>query len=54
MIPIGAYLTWGGRRFEGSGVQPEVEIDWSWEQAEAHRDVQYQGAIETVTRLGRP
>ncbi|HTU44802.1 MAG TPA: S41 family peptidase [Bryobacteraceae bacterium] len=29
MIPIGAYVSWKGTRFEGNGISPDVEIEWS-------------------------
>ncbi len=29
MLPIGAYLSWSGTRFEGAGVSPDEELDWS-------------------------
>jgi hypothetical protein len=29
MLPIGAYLSWNGLRFEGNRVSPDVWVDWS-------------------------
>jgi C-terminal processing protease CtpA/Prc len=27
-MPKAEYVTWGGQRFEGSGVKPDVEVPW--------------------------
>ena len=29
IMPKAEYLTWGGRKFEGSGIKPDVEVPWS-------------------------
>jgi C-terminal processing protease CtpA/Prc len=51
MLPVGAYLTWGGRRFEGNGIEPDIQADWSLESAIAGADVQLQRAVEIVQTL---
>ena len=28
VMPKAEYVTWGGQRFEGSGVKPDVEVPW--------------------------
>jgi carboxyl-terminal processing protease len=47
MLPIGAYLTWNGHRFEGNGVTPDVPVDW----LPGETDMQLQRAVETVRDL---
>ena len=29
MIPVGCYLSWNGKRYEGAGIEPDVEVEWS-------------------------
>jgi C-terminal processing protease CtpA/Prc len=48
VLPVGAYLTWGGRRLEGSGVQPEVAIDVSREALIRGQDNQRERAAQTL------
>jgi carboxyl-terminal processing protease len=50
-LPVGCYLTWGGHRFEGNGVTPDVEVDWSPESIVDGTDNQMDRAIETVNLL---
>jgi C-terminal processing protease CtpA/Prc len=47
MLPIGAYLSWNGLRFEGTGISPDVSVDWSPDDY----DDQLKRAIETVRAL---
>jgi C-terminal processing protease CtpA/Prc len=28
MLPVGAYLSWNGHRYEGAGIEPDVRVDW--------------------------
>ncbi|MCU1258099.1 MAG: Carboxyl-terminal protease [Bryobacterales bacterium] len=51
MIPVGAYLSWNGRRYEGSGIEPDIRVDWSPEQAESGADAQIDQAINVVSRI---
>ena len=51
MIPLGAYLSWGGRRYEGNGIEPDFKIEWSPEQAQGGHDSQLHGAIDRVNAL---
>lgn len=47
MIPVGAYLSWEGKLYEGTGVEPDVAADWSPEDG---RDRQLQTALENVSK----
>jgi carboxyl-terminal processing protease len=49
MLPIGAYLSWAGRRYEGQGIDPDVRSDWSPEAAVAGLDPQFEKAIEVLS-----
>jgi carboxyl-terminal processing protease len=48
MIPVGAYLSWEGRRYEGNGIEPDVPSDWDAQDAVAGRDGQLERAIEVA------
>lgn len=47
-IPIAAYLSWSGNRIEGKGIEPDVSVDWSYEDAVHGVDNQLQKAIEVA------
>jgi C-terminal processing protease CtpA/Prc len=52
VIPTGAYVSWMGTRLDGTGVQPDVERDWSYDDIlRGACDVQLQKARELA--LGR-
>jgi carboxyl-terminal processing protease len=47
VIPTGAYVSWMGTRLDGTGVQPDVERDWSYDDILRDAcDVQLQKARE--------
>jgi carboxyl-terminal processing protease len=46
MLPVGAYVSWGGQRFEGVGLEPDVAIDWTPEAASAGKDLGLTMALE--------
>ena len=48
MIPVGCYLSWEGKRYEGDGIEPDVVVDWSAEEVTHGLDSQLQEAIRTV------
>lgn len=50
-IPIGAYVSWQGTRIEGKGIEPDVSIDWSFQDAVRGRDVQLERAVEIARSL---
>jgi C-terminal processing protease CtpA/Prc len=51
IMPKAEYLTWQGRRFEGAGVKPDVEVPWSPESFADGLDNQLEAAITTVRRM---
>jgi hypothetical protein len=51
VLPIAAYQSWKGIRIEGKGVEPDVEVNWSFEDAVAGRDRQLDYALRVVNAL---
>ena len=50
-IPIGAFISWKGTRIEGHGVDPDVIIPWSYEDARQGVDTQLDKAVEIANAL---
>ena len=50
-IPIGAYVSWQGTRIEGKGIEPDVSVDWSFEEMALGHDVQLARAVEIAQSL---
>lgn len=48
IMPKAAYITWGGQRFEGRGIQPDVSVPWSPEAFAAGQDNQLESAMDVV------
>lgn len=48
IMPKASYVTWHGNRFEGHGVEPDVNEPWSPEEYLHGRDVQLTRAIDVV------
>jgi C-terminal processing protease CtpA/Prc len=48
IMPKAEYLTWQGRKFEGSGIRPDVEVPWSPESFAAGVDNQLEAAINIL------
>jgi C-terminal processing protease CtpA/Prc len=51
VIPVSNYLTWEGKCFEGIGVVPDVEIDFSEDAARQGVDVQMEKALAIARSL---
>lgn len=51
VIPVAAYRSWHGQQIEGNGIEPDVEIPWSYEAALEQRDSQLEKALEVLERL---
>jgi C-terminal processing protease CtpA/Prc len=51
VIPVSNYLTWEGKSFEGIGVVPDVEIDFSEVQAKQGIDVQLERALAVARSM---
>lgn len=45
VLPVSNYLTWDGKCFEGEGIRPDVEVDFSPEAAREGRDNQLDQAV---------
>ena len=50
-IPIGAFVSWRGTRIEGKGIEPDVQIDWSFPDAVQGRDSQFERALAIANTL---
>lgn len=49
VIPTAAYVSWMGKRLDGSGINPDVQADWSYEEiVRKNRDVQFEQARRVV------
>lgn len=48
MLPVGAYLSWNGHRYEGNGIDPDIQVDWSAPHGE-RGDAQLQQAISVLS-----
>ena len=51
IMPKAAYITWGGQRFEGHGIVPDVMAPWSPEEFAAGRDNQLERAIQIAKEI---
>jgi carboxyl-terminal processing protease len=48
ILPVGAYLTWQGKRLEGQGIKPDLEVPLSYESISNGRDNQFEAAVQIV------
>ena len=51
VIPVAAYRSWHGQQIEGNGIEPDVEIPWSYQAALEQRDSQLEKALEVLEML---
>lgn len=51
IMPRAEYITWGGQKFEGRGVVPDIVVPWSPEASAAGKDNQLECAIELARDL---
>ena len=51
ILPVGAYVTWQGKRLEGQGIKPETEVPLSYEAISNGQDNQLEAAVEIVKVL---
>jgi len=51
ILPVGAYVTWQGKRLEGEGIKPQVEVALSYDAVATGRDNQLDTAIEIVKEM---
>jgi carboxyl-terminal processing protease len=50
-LPIAAYVSWGGTRLDGTGLRPDVEVDWSDVGARQGIDVQLNSAVNITKAM---
>jgi C-terminal processing protease CtpA/Prc len=51
ILPVGAYVTWQGRRLEGDGVKPDIEVALRYESVSQGRDNQLETAAEMMKAM---
>jgi hypothetical protein len=51
ILPVGAYVTWQGKRLEGQGVKPDIEMPLSYQAISDGRDNQLEAAVECVATM---
>lgn len=51
ILPVGAYLTWQGKRLEGEGIKPDLDVPLSYERMRNGGDNQLEAAIEVVRSI---
>jgi C-terminal processing protease CtpA/Prc len=51
IMPKAQYITWHGKRFEGAGIKPDVEVPWSPEQFAAGVDNQLEAALNLLRKF---
>lgn len=50
-LPIAAYSSWNGTRLDGSGIEPDTIVDWSYSEARSGVDTQLASAMQMVCTL---
>ena len=50
-LPVAAYISWGGTRLDGSGLVPDVNVEWSYSEARKGEDIQLNTAATVVKTL---
>jgi carboxyl-terminal processing protease len=48
VFPIAAYQSWNGTRIEGQGIEPDIRVAWSFEDAQRGEDAQLDRAFEVL------
>jgi carboxyl-terminal processing protease len=48
VFPVAAYQSWNGTRIEGQGIEPDIRVAWSFEDAQRGEDAQLDRALEVV------
>jgi hypothetical protein len=48
-LPTGAYYTWSGTALEGSPIEPDVVIEFDWQDRRRGNDRQFDTALKTVS-----
>ena len=48
VFPVAAYQSWNGTRIEGLGIEPDIRVPWSFEDAQRGEDAQFDRALEVL------
>ena len=48
VFPVAAYQSWNGTRIEGQGIEPDIRVAWSFEDAQRGEDAQFDRALEVL------
>jgi C-terminal processing protease CtpA/Prc len=48
VFPVAAYQSWNGTRIEGQGIEPDIRVAWSFEDAQRGEDTQLDRALEVL------
>jgi C-terminal processing protease CtpA/Prc len=51
VFPVAAYQSWNGTRIQGSGIEPDLKVLWSFEDARRGVDTQLDRACEVLRGL---
>jgi C-terminal processing protease CtpA/Prc len=51
IFPVAAYQSWNGTRIQGRGIDPDVKVLWSFEDARRGVDTQLDRALEVLRGL---
>lgn len=49
VIPTGAYVSWMGTRLDGTGIAPDLDVDWCYDTTLQGQDVQLQAALHGLS-----
>jgi C-terminal processing protease CtpA/Prc len=50
-LPVAAFTSWGGTRLDGTGILPDLLVDFSYADAREHGDRQLCNALELCKNL---
>ena len=50
-VPVAAYVSWNGKRVEGTGIEPDVPVDWSYSEALTGIDNQLERAVAVALAM---
>jgi C-terminal processing protease CtpA/Prc len=51
VLPVASYQSWQGRKLDGTGIDPDVVVDWSFEDTLRGKDTQLERALEVLRQL---
>jgi carboxyl-terminal processing protease len=51
VLPVASYQSWNGRKLDGNGIEPDVVVDWSFEDAIQGKDSQLDRALKVLRQL---